>query len=231
MTHFLLVLLPVLFTGASYAAAAQERWYQVEVIVFRHNDLSLAGEEQWPPLQAMPDFSKAVQLLTDLPQFVDEPDAGDVNGASAGGPIAFQALPADELEIADVFRHLARLAAYEPVLHVGWRQPGPTEGAGQQVHISDKPARSLEPVDAISDPALAEPVYRRIEGAVAVHIGHLLHVTADFVSHEGELSVRISEHRKVKLKELHYFDHPLFGVIVQVVPYRDAGDEVQTVAD
>ena len=28
--------------------------------------------------------------------------------------------------------------------------------------------------------------------------------------------VRLTESRRIKLNELHYFDHPLFGVIIQV---------------
>lgn len=33
--------------------------------------------------------------------------------------------------------------------------------------------------------------------------------------------VRLTESRRIRLKELHYFDHPLFGVIVQVTRLKD----------
>jgi hypothetical protein len=32
--------------------------------------------------------------------------------------------------------------------------------------------------------------------------------------------VRLTEQRKVRFRELHYFDHPLLGVIVRVTPYH-----------
>jgi len=31
---------------------------------------------------------------------------------------------------------------------------------------------------------------------------------------------RLTEHRRLRSKETHYFDHPLFGVLVQVTPYE-----------
>jgi len=58
-------------------------------------------------------------------------------------------------------------------------------------------------------------------------------VNVDFVNYGEESPLRITEQRRVKLKELHYFDHPLFGVIVRVVPYRipDPADQASAVVD
>ena len=39
------------------------------------------------------------------------------------------------------------------------------------------------------------------------------------MKYNGVSPVRIKEQRQVKLREIHYFDHPLFGVLVQVTPY------------
>jgi hypothetical protein len=36
--------------------------------------------------------------------------------------------------------------------------------------------------------------------------------------HDGT-PVRLKAARSMKLREVHYFDHPLFGVLVQVVPF------------
>jgi hypothetical protein len=69
---------------------------------------------------------------------------------------------------------------------------------------------------------LEVPIEERVEGTVQISAGRLLYVATDFVNYFGESAVRITEQRKVKLKEIHYFDHPLFGVIVQVTPYRIA---------
>ena len=50
-------------------------------------------------------------------------------------------------------------------------------------------------------------------------VGKYLHVDLDFVYyHEGQ-PVRLKESRRVKLRETHYFDHPLFGIIVELSPY------------
>ena len=199
---------------------AKSRWYQIEVIVFRHADADAAGGEQWLDLESLPDFRDAIELLVDLPEFSDEPP---VDGAELllSGPIAFQSLSSDALLLSDVFRRLENLSAYEPVLHVGWRQPGFGGSRARSVYISDKPSMVLDA--AIDDTAVVpnpSPSEIRVEGTIRVRTGRLLHVDTDFVSYGADSPVRITEQRKVKLKELHYFDHPLFGVIVQVVPYR-----------
>ena len=63
------------------------------------------------------------------------------------------------------------------------------------------------------------PVNPTTEGVVRIKVGRLLHVEVDFLYYQDGTPVRLNESRKVKLRETHYFDHPLFGVIVQVSPY------------
>jgi hypothetical protein len=45
----------------------------------------------------------------------------------------------------------------------------------------------------------------------------------------GPVPVRLQETRKIKLNEVHYFDHPLFGVILQVS--RMGGEDASTTED
>jgi len=202
-------------------AEAKSRWYQVEVIVFRYVDPSTAEQPAAPRIQ--PDYSGAISLVTDLPAFDDEPDAPGANEVSRPGPIAFKSLSRTELKTSGVYRRLRDLAAYEPVLHVGWRQPGSGSRRSREIYITDKPRL---PTDmAVGSTAIERPVERRVEGTVRVRTGRLLHVETDFLSYGESVPVRINERRKIKFKELHYFDNPFFGVIVQVTPYRIATPE------
>ena len=118
----------------------------------------------------------------------------------------------------ETIRRLKSLGAYVPILHIGWRQPGLSGSRARSVFISDKPRVDK---DASAAPLeLGAPSDKRIEGTVQIRVGRLLYVATDFVNYVGESAVRITEQRQAKLKEIHYFDHPLFGVIVQVSPYR-----------
>jgi Peptidoglycan-binding protein, CsiV len=231
MKNLFFAVLITISVGASPGVWAKSRWYQVEVIVFRYTDSETAGGEYWSELESLPEFRDAVELLVDLPEFSDEPPSEIPNEVSIPGPLAFQSLGLSELKLSGVFRRLKQVSAYEPILHVGWRQPGFGGRRARSVYISDKAGANVDtPADTtsvMSDPA---PGPRRIEGTVRIRTGRLLHVDVDFVSFGGDSPVRITEQRKVKLKELHYFDHPLFGVLVRVTPYRPPEPVEQTAA-
>ncbi|HFD32177.1 MAG TPA: hypothetical protein ENJ28_05655 [Gammaproteobacteria bacterium] len=39
---------------------------------------------------------------------------------------------------------------------------------------------------------------------------------------------RLKASKRIRLKEIHYFDHPLFGVIVRVIPYEQPEEEIES---
>lgn len=215
-----LVVLAVLSAEVSAAG----RWYAVEVIVFRHAlATTQVDNEQWPELESVPDYRGAQEIIVDLGDFDDPSERDRPNEVRIPGPRAFQALSRGELKMTGVFRTLRNSSAYEPILHVGWRQPGLGESRARSVYVSDRPANQRVNGDVETRELVPAPVTRpRLEGTIRVRTGRLLYVTADFVNYGAQAPTRILEQRKVRLKELHYFDHPLFGVIVRVTPYRFA---------
>lgn len=211
-TALMVVLLA--FVAAAPALAAN-RWYQVEVIAFRYADPSVAEQAVAPAI--LPDFRGARPLVSDLTG-ADSTPAQRPNEVARPGPIPYDALPRSALIMSGIFRRLRDLPAYEPVLHVGWRQPGGALGS-RAVYVTDRPRMAADV--AIDTGAVPSPLeVSRIEGTVRVRTGRLLHVETDFLDHGQVAPVRINERRKVKFKELHYFDNPFFGLIVQVTPYR-----------
>lgn len=219
MRILLLALLVAVTVGTSTVVWAKSRWYQVEVIVFNHAHASSAVGEQWPDLEALPDFRDAINLFVDRPHDSSESSDGRPNEVAIPGPLAFQLLPANKLKLSGVYRRLRNSSAYTPILHVGWRQPGLSGSRASSVYISDKERIA-------TDKRIATDIDRSpmqfVEGQIQIRTGRLLYVVADFVKYGGDAPVRITEQRQVKFKEIHYFDHPLFGVIVQVTPYRIA---------
>lgn len=226
-------LLAALLVLTSSNVRAESRWYQVEVIIFRYTNPT-GGEQAVAPRQ-LPNFANAISLVSDVPNFDDEPEIDRADEASIAGPTAFQSLSSAELQLGGVLRRLRTLDTYAPVLHVGWRQPGLGDGRARYVYLTDKP-RSL--IDARADDDVAvgsvQVAEQRVEGMVRVKTGVGLQVDADFISYGADAPVRINERRNVKFKEVHYFDNPFFGVIIQVVPYRivdpnaPAGDAAST---
>ena len=201
MKKLLLGSLLLLFSNMAYA-----KWYQVEMVVFEHLIPDTSGE-QWNT-DNVPDYSNAIELGTD-------PD----------GSNAFKMLPSSRHKLGGVNKVLKLSSGYRPVHHVAWQQPELTKSRAKKVHIKNPEAK--------------------INGTVNLRGGHLLHLDLDIsyfvdlftesvtsfteenISAEGEAKAdeeiimsgtyaQMKETRRIKLNELHYFDHPLFGVIMRV---------------
>ena len=173
------------------------KWYQVEMVVFEHLILDTSGE-LWDTGN-VPDYSNAIELVTD-------PD----------GSKAFKMLPSSRYKLGGVNKVLKLASGYRPVHHVSWQQPELTKSRAKKVHIKNSEAK--------------------INGTVNLRGGHLLHLDIDisyfvdlftesitwYTEKDSEEVVmngtyaKMKETRRVKLNELHYFDHPLFGVLMRV---------------
>jgi peptidoglycan-binding protein CsiV len=182
------------------------KWYQVEMVVFEHLAAD-AGGEIWNS-DDVPDYSNTIELVTD-------PNA----------PNAFKMLPPSKYKLGGVNKVLKLSSGYRPIHHVAWQQPELTKSRAKKVHIKNPEAK--------------------INGAVNLRGGHLLHLDLDIsyfvdlltesatsfteenMSEESEdeaveeiimsgTYAQMKETRRIKLNELHYFDHPLFGVIMRV---------------
>jgi len=192
------------------APAVQARWYQVEVLVLQHLSDALHGGEQWPLLPAMPDYSNALELATEAP-----PAPLAVPGTPPPPPTPFVLLPRGERRLAGAETSLRASADYAPLVAAAWRQPSYGVAGARRVYLADVP-RTLPDQDPLEPVVQDNP---RVEGAVTVKIARLMHVDVDFIFEHRGSWVRLAESRNVKLRQVHYFDHPLFGVIVQVTPY------------
>lgn len=199
---------------------AADRWYQVEVIVFQN--LEPDTNEDWPLTPGYPDIDSTIELNKAPDMSADVLDAGEQamlqeatdNGGSASALLAFAALKPDQLTLEPLYRRLKRSAGYRPLLYKAWRQPALGRKDAKAIHLMAR--------DAPESDALRRP---RIDGWLRLRSSHFLHVDTDLVLYIGDLPhagnaemVRLTETRRVKLNEVHYLDHPLFGVLVKVSP-------------
>lgn len=191
-------------------------WYQVEVIVFERLAPDLDGEV-WIENPGLPDRSTAINLVA----------AADVVATDPARLMPYLALDAARLRLDGVYRTLRLTREYRPLLHVAWQQPGEGAAGDRAVHLE----QFREP-DAAAPETGFVPRDLILDGLVQVRVGRFLHAQVDMVyfPQPGRLPalavpagargaadyVRMRQRRKILLNELHYFDHPLFGLIVQV---------------
>jgi hypothetical protein len=196
--------------------------YQVEMLAFAYSNApQMAGSV---PAQSLPSTEEAVQL--DVPT----------------GSKYFHALPASELSLATAESILDSSSSYEVIAHVAWRQPGLAEAAAKAVHIEGGPeyrAYATAAQDYGGPQLYAEPeipvTLKQLDGTVTLVLGQYLHIYTDLVLRRPVTAqvadsaqhtrtsnalhqFRIQGHRRMRSKELHYLDHPLLGILVQVTP-------------
>ncbi|KAF0192513.1 MAG: hypothetical protein FD165_676 [Gammaproteobacteria bacterium] len=230
----------IVFKYTSAENTASERWpadpgtpsLQDAVILRPPSTLSLkSGADGKPELAAVnPAIAHRFVPLSAPGVPVAAPAAGAIGqGPTRSGivkvqiyPEPFELIDEKSLRLAGALRSLRRSTAYEPLLHVGWVQPGTVKNGS--VYISAGTAGN-----------------KTLEGIVQVNLSRYLHLAVDLVLREADLrpasmapaaaagieqalnpvtTFRLTESRRMRSQELHYFDHPKFGVIAQITPYE-----------
>lgn len=137
--------------------------------------------------------------------------------AARAEALTVRPLRPEELKLGNEYRRLRAIAAYEPLVHAGWVQPGLPE--------ADADVFDLKTLGVVNP-----------RGTVRVHLSRFLHITLD-LTYQGSASAapasgsndgldeivlapqyRLRATRSARSNELHYFDHPAFGVLVRVTP-------------
>ena len=195
----------VLASLYAVAAGASERWYIVEIIVF--DDLEGEGlhAESWPanPGEPPSEDTAEVSLLSE-----------------EAGARAFRLVNRAALSLNDTWGALRRSARYRPLLHAGWRLRGVRRD-------SARVARLTPHLGADRD----GPV---VYGNVRVSLARYLQLEIDLLytrtrpAGDGAADpddaiptrFRLIAKRRMRSRELHYIDHPIFGVLVLATPVQ-----------
>ena len=191
---------------------ASARSFVIEIIVF--DDLSGEGlhTEHWPADPGKPSLQDAVELVHSR------------EGGSEQAARAYRLVNRSVFALSDVWASLRRSARYRPFLHVGWRQPGLSHGAARPVHVSPHLG-----VRRTGGPEPEGGEHPAVDGTVKVSLARYLHVDLDLVYSRpgnGENAApnaiparfRLVSERRMRSGELHYIDHPLFGVLALIRP-------------
>jgi hypothetical protein len=214
--------------------------YEVEVIVFANRDFD-PNEEQFDQqlngfdaagdttLHAAPVFDDANFGVAPPPTDALPPPSDtllpvDPLAAERERALSIRLLQPEQLKLGNEYRRLRAAAGYVPLLHTGWVQPGLPEADAQAFDL--KVLGTLNP-----------------SGTIRVHLSRFLHITLDLTyradgtagsataAGDGldELTFAPRYHltatRSARSGELHYFDHPAFGVLVRVTPVPTADSQ------
>jgi Peptidoglycan-binding protein, CsiV len=220
-------------------SGTEAKTYQVEMLIFTNEDGSMAnGGAPARPLIVAQEASELMERM---------------DGAN------FQRLPDTELSLATAKSILEQSGAYEVIEHVAWRQPGLGEDAARAVRIRGGVDYQYTPMASPllgqvyesdnSYTATPEPMtLPQLDGTVTVALNQYLHVHADFVLRTpvetptigidqrlkrapALYQYRIQQHRRMRSRQLHYFDHPLLGILVQITPVKPESFDQQSEPD
>jgi len=207
-----LFLIAASLTIHSGQAAAQERNYLIEVVVFENLDEAKkanTGSLYYPRINS------AFGLNSD-------------KAASNGFAVIEDSRSLDEA--ADKIRGSR---GFRVLNHFAWRQPGLDARNAQAIRISIgntlpvyvpddlKPYPKFFPASAQPQPTRSRKINTTtVNGTLKVRLGRFLHLDAQlvFTDTENLKSYRLSQSRKMRSGELHYIDNPRFGLLVKILP-------------
>ncbi len=203
------LLMGIFCTGAGATLEDEDgaRWYQVELILFAHNDPQALDAEQWPEVIGieLPAGLMELQLSQEEPAKTTETTPnGDALATddpalaqTADRPTAFQILDETEWQLTETARRLRRSSRFEPLLHIAWRQPTyelararPVllyDGMDEPLHIDTasgndgQPGAFASPVYATAEDARIGPPNPRLIGTVKLSVARYLHLATDLI--------------------------------------------------
>ena len=207
----------------AFSSLLEARSYQVEVTIFSNRPERIAGVEVWPDIEIIPNFGNAAGLRG--PEEIVMPEELDSER------LKYLALPKElrNLNLESKFENNQKL---QLLLSEGWNQGKPEDDVFEYVYIHSDPIPAFSAENGLSfqDMAVLSRSFtlatvKKIQGVVGIKVSQLLFVDLDFIFSAEEGLVRLKESRKIKLKELNYFDHPLFGVLLMVSPVESSEED------
>lgn len=230
------------------AHADDTPWYQVEIILFSDVSTAGASSERWPANPGMPDLAHAIELNSGntgtsqayklLPNSALKLNAVQrlLQRSSSFHPIMHigwrQPIVAQDkavpIHIVGGKQYTATMAAPADATH-----SSTADRTGPQTTISGDNGGALAAGLSIPAPDQTNKVWE-INGSLLLTRARYLHAWVDLVftqpaamvsgadadiSDDGLVHFRMQQHRRMRSGELHYIDHPLFGMLIMVTPY------------
>lgn len=224
-------------TTPVHADPTPVHWYRVELIVFARLAPDAGAHETWPAQPGQPDLKDAVKLTPPPGSSASGP--GDTVVVTPLGPVPYQELPSDQYQLDGAAKVLNASPRYRVLLHLAWQQPalGPRSARPVHVQLPDGSLdgsvlltrrRYLHAVldllyrpDGPADEPSAGPSIGPVAGSGGPGVGPADAAAKSVANDQGgppASAYRMQQHRRIDPGALNYFDHPLFGVLLEATP-------------
>ncbi len=119
---------------------------------------------------------------------------------------AWRSLPASARNLEGIYQSLRSSQGYRPLAHLHWRQTVTSASQAQPISL-----QALQPGIRSST---------GLDGSIRISVSRYLHLNADlrFQAPGSTTEFRLQESRRMRSGELHYLDHPRFGMLVLIKP-------------
>jgi len=221
----LLKIFSLFLLGTPLAYAGPD--YKVEIIIFAQTDDQTFFSEHWP--------------LQDGLQGDASPEKAQEQTAK------FRLLPTSDFTLSQAEKLLASSPRYEILSHMAWQQPGLAEDKALNMPVSggkdyrDSYPERMESRWEVNDQGAIIEVpgpktLNELDGSVKLVLGRYLHIYTDLIFRKPVIVERLDEetqeltetrtlfdipiqsHRRMRSRELHYIDHPMAGILIEVTP-------------
>lgn len=222
MIRYLFIVLTLCLIGS---ASASDTRYRVEMVFFAQTDEKAFFSEHWPLDEGL--AGKAAQEEKKMK--------------------AFELLDKGTLTLTEAASRLDKSPRYNVLSHIAWEQPGLAEEKAVSMPINggtdfreEYPGRMESRWEADEAGQMIEipgpASLNELDGSVKLVLGRYLHLYTDLVYRKPVIVEQLDEetqevlerrtlfdipvqsHRKMRSRELHYLDHPMIGILIEVTP-------------
>ncbi|QBQ55065.1 CsiV family protein [Nitrosococcus wardiae] len=214
---------------ATEALGAPATWYEIEILIFEHLTQNTRVSGTGLSNLASLDLSHALKLPSTGTQTLAEESAG------------LFPLPSRTWKLTGIEQRLHQSSRYRNLLHRSWSQPATFPQGARPVYLrfpastpSDRREETAPETKLTSSPR--EYPNPQLEGIIKLRQERFLQISLDLrYRHPSKTTLsgaeeevyqppppgryfHLTESRRIHIQELHYFDHPLLGVLIQVRP-------------
>ena len=243
--YILIALINPSWIFAVSSTSVPPQLYKVEIIVFAHVTPKGLLSEQWSENPVLPMMNHVYDLQS-IPQqtaALSNPDLVP----TVIKPSAYQILPVSYFELVSEAEKLTVENNYPLLIHVAWLQPGLPIRNSRRIHIyggqaydmNGQPLTDVSPLNVNSGnvilPAPNGNKQWQLNGYVRVSQPYLFQLHANLVltipssllqqilpAAAAKLQTNqfvLQQTFRMKLGQLYYIDHPLFGILAKITKY------------
>ena len=220
MKRLLIIFLSLLFVVTASFADNQPKFYQVELIVFQRTIPTPPGTDLWSDKPMLPNLTNAVEL--------HQPQENlDQN---------YQLLPSEDFKLSPEVNALNKSNKYNVLVHIAWIQQIQSPHNTNPINIfgglaynqygdiisaqTDQPDTlwQINGLIWISHTRYFEVKTRLYYTALSINYPAYLKLEEAIHQQSPLITFRLQQARRTRSNELNYFDHPIFGMLIKIIP-------------